>query len=45
MVAILTVPLLIIAIKASVGVGLLLMPYQLWVITAASLSWNYARLN
>lgn len=45
LVAILTVPLLIIAFKVSVGIGLLLVPYQLWVTIAAFLSWNYARLN
>jgi translocator protein len=45
LVAILTIPLLIIAFKVSVGIGLLLVPYQLWVAIAASLSWNYARLN
>ena len=45
LVAIFTIPLLIIAFKVSVGIGLLLVPYQLWVSIAAFLSWNYARLN
>lgn len=45
LVAIFTIPLLIIAFKVSVGIGLLLVPYQLWVAIAAFLSWNYARLN
>lgn len=45
LVAILTIPLLIIAFKVSVGIGLLLLPYQLWVSIAAFLSWSYARLN
>ena len=45
LVAILTIPLLIIAFKVSVGIGLLLVPYQIWVAIASFLSWNYARLN
>ncbi len=45
LVAILTIPLLIIAFKVSVGIGLLLVPYQLWVAIASFLSWNYAKLN
>jgi translocator protein len=45
LVAILTIPLLIIAFKVSVGIGLLLVPYQIWVSIASFLSWNYARLN
>jgi translocator protein len=32
LVAILTIPLLIIAFKVSVGIGLLLVPYQIWVV-------------
>jgi len=31
--------------QASVGVFLAVIPYQLWVITAAFLSTTYARLN
>jgi translocator protein len=45
LVAILTIPLLIIAFNLSVGIGLLLVPYQIWVSIASFLSWNYARLN
>lgn len=45
LVAILTIPLLIIAFKVSAGIGLLLVPYQIWVSIASFLSWNYARLN
>ena len=44
-VAILTIPLLIITFRSSTTIGALLIPYQLWVITAASLSWSYAKLN
>jgi tryptophan-rich sensory protein len=45
LVALLTIPVLLIAFKASVGVGLLLVPYQLWVIAAMTISWGYAKLN
>jgi tryptophan-rich sensory protein len=45
LVALLTFPVLLIAFKASVGVGLLLVPYQLWVIAATTISWGYAKLN
>ena len=45
LVAIMTIPLLFIAFKVSVGIGLLLVPYQIWVSIASFLSWNYARLN
>ena len=44
-VAILTLPLLVIAFRASVPVAIALLPYQIWVVTAASLSWAYSRLN
>ena len=44
-VAILTIPLLIITFRSSTTIGAMLIPYQLWVITAASLSWSYAKLN
>ena len=45
LVAITTVPLLIIAFKSSPGIFALLVPYQIWVSVAASISWGYARLN
>jgi tryptophan-rich sensory protein len=44
-VAVLTLPLLVIAFRASVPVAIALLPYQIWVVTAASLSWAYSRLN
>ena len=44
-VAAFTIPLLIIATKSSLGIAGLLLPYQLWVFTAATLSWSYAKLN
>ena len=44
-VAILTLPMLFFIYQASLGVFLATIPYQLWVITAAYLSYNYAKLN
>ena len=43
--AVLTIPLLVITFQTSLRYGLLLLPYQLWVITAASLSIGYALKN
>ena len=43
--AILTIPLLIITFKASTPVALALIPYQAWMITAATLSYSYSKLN
>ena len=43
--AVLTVPVVVYVFSASTLMGWLLMPYQLWIITAASLSWGYWRLN
>ena len=43
--AALTIPVLVIAWRASTTVGLLLLPYQVWVLLAAALSASYARLN
>lgn len=40
-----TIPLLIIAYKASVPIFIALVPYQLWVITASFLSWGYSQRN
>ena len=45
LVAILTLPMLFFIYQASIGVFLATIPYQLWVITAAYLSYNYAKLN
>ena len=45
LVAVLTIPLLVIAYKSSPGIFALLIPYQLWVATAATLSWSYTKLN
>lgn len=43
--AVLTVPLVVSVFSASRILGWLLLPYQLWIITAATLSWRYWRLN
>ncbi len=45
LVAILTLPMLFFIYQASLGVFIATIPYQLWVITAAYLSYNYAKLN
>ena len=42
--AILTIPLTIITFRVSIGYGLALLPYQIWVAIAASLSWGYWHL-
>jgi translocator protein len=44
-VALLTIPLVVIASRASWTLALALLPYQLWVSIASYLSWTYARLN
>ena len=41
----LTIPLLIIVFKASIGVGIALVPYQLWIATATALNYSYYKLN
>ena len=43
--AITTLPMLFFIYQASLGLFLAVIPYQLWVITAAFLSATYARLN
>ena len=45
LVAVLTLPLLFIAYKTNLILGIALTPYQLWVTTATLLSFSYARLN
>ena len=41
----LTLPMVIIAFKTSTSIGLALLPYQIWVATAATLSYQYSKLN
>ena len=43
--ALLTVPMLILTFRASLAMGLLLVPYQIWVAIAASLAWGYLAKN
>lgn len=43
--AVLTVPIVIIAFLTGWVWGVLVLPYQVWVALAASLSWGYLRLN
>ena len=44
-VALLTIPLVVIASRASWPLALALLPYQIWVSIASYLSWTYARIN
>jgi len=43
--ALLTLPMLLLTFRASVAMGLLLVPYQIWVSIAASLAWGYLAKN
>ena len=43
--AVLTIPMLIIALRTSIPIGIALVPYQIWVATAASISYGYSKLN
>ena len=43
--AILTIPLLVITTRASIPPAIALIPYQSWLITAATLSYSYMRGN
>ena len=43
--ALLTIPMLFLTFRASVAMGLLLVPYQIWVAIAASLAWGYLARN
>jgi len=43
--ALLTVPMVVIAFRTSIPVGFALLPYQAWVATAATLSYQYSKLN
>ena len=43
--AILTIPLLVITTRASIPAAIALIPYQLWLITAAALSFSYMKGN
>ena len=41
----LTLPMMVIAFRTSIPVGFALLPYQAWVATAATLSYQYSKLN
>jgi tryptophan-rich sensory protein len=43
--ALLTLPMLVIAFRISIPIGIALVPYQVWVATAATLSYQYSKLN
>ena len=43
--ALLTLPVLYLTFKASILMGVLLVPYQIWVAIAASLAWGYSTRN
>ena len=43
--ALLTIPVLYLTFRASLIMGLLLIPYQIWVAIAASLAWGYLTRN
>ena len=41
----LTIPMTVIAFRTSPGLGVALLPYQIWVAIAANLSYTYSKLN
>ena len=43
--ALLTLPMLVIAFRTSIPIVFALVPYQVWVATAATLSYQYSKLN
>ena len=43
--ALLTAPVLYLTFKASLILGVLLVPYQIWVIIASTLAWGYSTRN
>ena len=43
--ALLTIPVLYLTFKASLTIGLLLIPYQIWVTIATTLAWGYVTRN
>jgi len=43
--AILTIPMVVIAFRTSIPMGIALLPYQVWVAIAANLSFTYSKLN
>jgi tryptophan-rich sensory protein len=45
MAALLTLPVLYLTFKASLLIGVLLVPYQVWVAIATTLAWGYSTRN
>lgn len=43
--AVLTLPVLILTFRSSIGMGVALLPYQVWVAIAATLAWGYSTRN
>jgi tryptophan-rich sensory protein len=43
--ALLTIPVLYLTFRASLIMGLLLIPYQIWVAIAATVAWGYLTRN
>lgn len=43
--AVLTFPVLYLTFKASLLIGVLLIPYQIWIIIASTLAWGYSTRN
>ena len=43
--ALLTIPMVVIAFRTSIPMGVALLPYQVWVTIAANLSYTYSKLN
>ena len=43
--ALLTIPMTVIAFRTSPGLGVALLPYQIWIAIAANLSYTYSKLN
>ena len=43
--AVLTLPILYLTFKASLLIGILLVPYQIWVAIASTLAWGYSTRN
>jgi translocator protein len=43
--AILTIPMVVVAFRTSIPIAISLLPYQIWVAIAATLSYQYSKLN
>lgn len=43
--ALLTIPLIVLAFSERIWMGVVLLPYQIWLVIAASLSWGYVVLD